>query len=193
MGLIIEDGKGSGKTAGVNVENRLEAECITSTVEHHVNHEEEGAYNVLLSQSPTAGDDCIFYMENTNDVEMVIEGFKLGFKNATAVDAEFYVQIGDTGTRNSGTDVVPVNLNAGSGKTASGNFEKGADLDGGSATLAGGSEIERFVFADVQNLVTTNINFECDVILPKNQTLTLWASDAGATYYVTVIFYYHNA
>ena len=182
----------NGTVVEVTDENRLRTFSISRSLESHVNHEEGEAYNVLFSQSPTAADDCIFYMVNSSDTGMIIEGITLGFINAAAVDAEVYVQLGDKGTRNGATALTPGNLNAGSGNAADGTFEQGADLDGGVATLTGGTEIERWVFANVQDRESAYINFEQDVILPKNQTLTIWVSDVDATYYVTVPFHYHN-
>ncbi len=190
--MIIEDGKGSGRRAAVGMGNMLRVHAVTQTMERHTNDEHGDAYHCVFSQSPTAADDCFFYMVNSSDdSEIIVEGIWLGFINATAVDAEVYVKLGDKGTRNSATALTPANCNAGSGRAADGTFEKGADLDGGAASLTGGTEIERFVFADVQNLVTKHFNFEQDLIIPKNETMTLWATDAGATYYVTVVFNFH--
>ena len=189
---VIEDGKGKGFKAGVDEENMLRVHAVMQTMERHTNDEHGEAYHCIFSQSPTAADDCFFYMVNSSDDDIIIEGLWLGFINATAVDAEFYVKLGDKGSRNSATALTPANCNAGCGRAADGTFEKGADLDGGAATLTGGTEIERFVFADVQNLVTKHFNFEQDLVIPKNETMTLWATDAGATYYVTVVFNFHS-
>jgi hypothetical protein len=190
--MIIEDGKGSGVKVGVTSENRIQTESIISSIEHHINHHDEEAYSLTFNQSPTAGDDCIFYLKNTKDKDLTVEGFLFGFKNASAVDAELYIKLGCAGTRNAATTLTAANLNAGSGKTAEGDFEKGADLDGGAATLSGGTEVMRFLFANIQDLETKSINFEQDLIIPKNQTMTFWASDAGATYYFTLLFNYHS-
>ncbi len=191
--MQIEDGHGTGNKAKVSTAGHLRVHAITQTMERHTNDEHGDSYNVLFSQSPTAADDCFFYMvNNSSEKEIIVEGIWLGFINATAVDAELYIKIGDKGTRNSATALTPANLNAGSGRAADGTFEKGADLDGGAATLTGGTEIERFVFADVQNLTSKMFNFEQDIILPKNETMTMWATDAGATYYVTVVFNFHT-
>jgi len=191
--MIIESGTGNGKLVGVSRSNRILADALSVTAEHYYNHENGEAYNVLFSQSPTAGDDCIFYMKNTSEKDLVVEGITLGVINAGAVDAEFYIKLNDKGTRNSATTVDPANLNTASGKEAEGDFEYGADLDGGAATLTGGYEIERYVLANVQDLVSTHLNFHQDVIIKPGGTLTLWASDAGATYYVTIPFHYHPA
>jgi hypothetical protein len=190
--MIIEDGKGSGYKVGASSENRMLVDAVIATIEHHVNHHDEEAYNVIFSQSPTAGDDCIFWMKNTSDVDMTVEGLTLGFKDATAVDAEFYIKLGDSGTRNSASTLTAANLNAGSGHSADGEFEQGADLDGGAATLSGGVEVKRWLFANTQDRQSSFINFNQDIVIPKNQTFTMWASDAGATYYCILHLNFHG-
>lgn len=190
--MQIEDGTGKGFKVKVSHENFMEVHAISESVESHVNHVHGNSYHCVFNQSPTAGDDCFFYMVNNSDENhIIIEGVHIGIKDATAVDAEVYFKLSAKGTRNSGTALTPVNCNTGSGIAADGTFEKGADLDGGAATLTGGSEVERYIFANVQDQISTHFNFEQDVILTKNETLTMWATDAGATYYVTVIFNFH--
>jgi hypothetical protein len=191
MGFRIE-GASNGVHANVTEDGRLKVNSIIVTEEHHANHVNNSAYNVTFSQSASAVDDCIFYMQNTDSTDMIVEGITLGFKNAGSVDAEIYVKLGNTGTRNSAVDVTPVNLNVGSGKTADGIFQYGPDLNGGVAELTDGSEIERFIFPNVQDLQTNHFNFQQDVILPKNTTLTIWVTDPDATFYVTLPFYYHK-
>ena len=169
----------------------MEVHAISESVESHVNHVHGNSYHCVFNQSPTAGDDCFFYMVNSSDENhIIIEGVYIGMKNATAADAEIYFKLGAKGTRGNETALTPVNCNTGSGTAADGTFEKGADLEGG-GTLTGGSEIERYVIAGVNDLVSTHFNFEQDIILIKNETFTIWATDAGATYYITVVFNFH--
>jgi hypothetical protein len=189
--MQIEDGTGRGFKVKVSKENFMEVHAITQSVESHVNHVHGNSYHCVFNQSPTAGDDCFFYMvNNSDDNHVIIEGVYIGMKNATAADAEIYFKLGAKGTRGGVTVLTPVNCNTGSGMAAVGTFEKGADLEGG-GTLTGGSEIERYVIAGVNDLVSTHFNFEQDIILVKNETLTIWATDAGATYYITVVFNFH--
>ena len=173
-------------TASVSAENRLRTDALTSTTEHHVNHLHGLAFNVLFAQSPTAGDDCIIFIQNTDDTDLCLEGLWLSVSAA----CEIYFQIGDDGTRNAATDIVPVNLNSGSGLLADGTFEVGADLDGGAATLAGGAEFNRLIFRAA--IDTAHFNFEQDVILKRNGTLTIWCSQAAPTVTGAIVFNYHS-
>ena len=183
--MYIEDGKGSGSLVGATKDHQLLTKATTVSVEHYINHQYGLAFNVLFEQAPTAGDDCILYIENQNVFDMVIEGVQLSVSGA----GEVYIQINDLGTRNAATDLTPVNLNAGSGNLADGEFEVGADLDGAAVTLAGGSEIERYVFRAATD--TNAFNFDQDVFLPKNRTMTIWC-DAIVTVNGTVMFHYAN-
>ena len=189
--MQIEDGTGKGFKVKISKENYMEVHSISQSVESHVNHVHGDAYQCVFNQSPTAGDDCFFYMINNSDENhIIIEGVTIGVKGATADDAEVYFKLSAKGTRGGVTALTPVNCNTGSGRAADGTFEKGADLEAAS-TLTGGSEVERYVFAGVQDQVSKHFNFEQDIILIKNETFTIWATDAGATYYITVVFNFH--
>ena len=185
--MQFEDGKGRGHRCAVNEDNRALTEAVISTIEHFCNHAKSDAYQLPFEQSPTAGDDCIFYVSNDDQTkDMSVEGFVLSVDQA----CELYFQLNDKGTRNGATDIVPVNMNAGSGKSAIGTFEQGADLDGGAATLTGGTEFTRMIFRAATD--SAYWNFEQDIILPRNATLTLWCSNAAATVNAAMIFNYHS-
>ena len=182
--MYIEDGTGTGRKAGVTPHGRLEVLAVTASTEHHANEEGE-AYHLLFDQAPTGADDCIVYVQNSDDDDMCIEGVWL----SPSAACEIYFELGATGTRNAATATVPANCNAGSGHVADGTFEVGADLAGGAATLTGGVEVERFVFRAAAN--SAFFNFEQDIIVPKNSTFTIWSS-AIATVNGTLAFNHHT-
>jgi len=185
--MIIEDGH-SGNKVAVNTGNRMLVQAVEESIEHHINHFHGLAFQLIFSESPTAGDDCIFYMQNTSDTDLVIEEAMLFVDGACEVS----LQIGAKGTRNAATAIVPINANAGSGLSADGIFESGADLDGGSATLSGGSTIVMYKFGAATSK-SEIFNFAQDVILPKNETISMWCNDSTATIYATLPINYHNA
>jgi len=185
--MIIEDGH-SGNKVAVNNDNRMLVQAVESSIEHHINHFFGLAFQLTFDVSPDATNDCIFYMQNTSDTDLVIEEIMM-FVDASC---EISLKIGDKGTRNSATNLIPINANAGSGLSADGIFEKGVDLDGGGATLSGGNEIAMYKFGS-SNGKTESFNFAQDIILPKNETLTIWCSDSSVTLYATLPINYHNA
>ncbi len=182
--MVIEDGTGKGFRAGVSSLNRLLSDSVTSTNAHAANVDGD-AYHMLFNQAPTAGDDCILYMENSDERDLVMEGLYLSVAGA----CELYFRLRDLGTRNAAGANVPANCNSGSGQTADGTFEVGADLDGGAASLTGGIEVERYIFIAATG--SSHFNFEQDIILPKNATMTIWCS-AIVTITGTVVFNYHG-
>jgi len=189
MGLIIEDGQGNGYTVGVTDENMLRTLCVTESIEHHANQKHGDAYSLPISVSADAADDCIFYMKNTSDNDMVIEGITIGAHTTTANDS-VYFKLGDSGIRDSATDVTPTNLNSGSGKSASGEFETGIHLNDG--TLDGGTEFERVLITGTTK-DSSNFNFTQDLIIPKNGVFTIYIGGSGTgTYFLTMNFHYHD-
>lgn len=162
--MMLEDGTGSGKTAAVNSDNKLEVNAIAASPEHFINQERGQAYSVLFSATPTGADDCFFYMKNTSESDMIVEGFGLWLVANEYIDIKLKID----GTPIGGTDVVPTNLNGGSGNLAIGQFQNGNDITGLTGTTA------YRVYHGSSN-ATTYTNFEMDIILPKNQSLALFA------------------
>lgn len=145
------------------------------------------AYHAQFDQSPLANDDCVLYMANEHPTWiLIIEGIWLQIDGA----GEIYFKISDEGTRNSASAVIPANLNAKAGNDAQGTFEEGTDLDGGAATLTGGTEIERYIFVAAMN--SQHFNFEADVVLGLGNTFTIWGSDSTRTIHGTVVFHYYE-
>jgi len=190
--MLINDGEGKGTSAGVTDENMLRTESVTQTVEHHINQEHGQAYSIPFSQSPTAADDCIFYLKNDSDDDMTIEGITIGATDPGANDS-VYFKLGDVGTRSGATALTPINLNTGSGNSATGTFEKGADLTAG--TIDGGTEFERIILAAsaATDLISKPFNFSQDIIIKENGTFSIYiGGSAAGTYYITVHLNYHN-
>jgi len=71
--MLIEDGLGTGKIAGISSENRLLTESVSSSVEHHINHHNGESYNALFAVNPDGADDCIFYLKNQDNTDLIIE------------------------------------------------------------------------------------------------------------------------
>jgi hypothetical protein len=178
---IIEDGKGSGKKAEVNAENRLLTHAITQTLEHHSNVSEGTAYQLLFQKTPSSADCCFVYMKNGNGVNLIVEGILL----RTSSDEQIEVKLKTTGTA-VGTAAVPANCNAGSGNNADGTFI----VDDGITGLTHGNTVERFYITGSNT--SSYYNFEQDLIVPPNQTLCLHAVTGGIEIDGTLVFHYHQ-
>lgn len=188
--MIIYGGTGNGYAAGVTNDNKLQVKAVTVSDEHYHNNDLGRAFHAVFNQSPTAADDCIFYIANdSDDRTMVIEGVDIGVKNCTA-DDEIYFEINTAGTTNAGTTLTPVNVNAESGHSAGVTCEYGADLDGGAATLTTGSEVYRMVLAGITDMTNKMFNMECDISIPYGKAFTIWiGGSATGTYYINLPFY----
>jgi len=183
--MQVEDGGNTGAKMTVTREGYANVAAVTASTEHHANAEHGDAYHMVFEVTPTAGDDCFLFLQNDDDKLMTVEGIWLSPAGA----AEIYFQEGNAGTRNAAVVNVPAQCNFGSGNTADGTFETGVDLDGGAATLAAGTEFERYIFRAAAN--SGYFNFEQDIIIPKNGTLTIWSS-ASVLINGTVVFNYHE-
>lgn len=187
MGLQIEDGKGTGRTAAVDSDNRLSTTAVVSSIEHHVNHAHENAYNASFDNSPTLANDAIFYLKNDSDMDLTVEGFYLSTTGTlTGSSFDVFIEINTSDTP-SGTTVTPTNMNAGSGKIADVTCLKGSDLG---ITNGNGTEVARGRFTSAFS--TSFFNFEQDLILPKGKSLALFCNDAALTVQGHIPFNFHS-
>ena len=187
--MLLEDGTGSGRTAKVDAENKLETRAVTEAEAQHVNSKEGEAY-ILFSpissdnQNPSAdlGPPCIFYIKNTNDTNLIIPEVRMWAEENEYID----IYLNQIGTPIDGNTATPVNMNLNSGKQATGTFLEGARITG----MSGGVFFDRLrIAADDADHV---FKWEPTIIIPKNNILTIYAGNGGILTEATVIFYYHG-
>ena len=188
--MLILDGTGSGRSAAVNKDNKLEVVAITATSEHNTNHHDGLAFNVCFEVTPTATDPsggdteaCIFYMKNTSEVDITIEGIFLRL-GGTGEEDTIEVRGRDEGVPVGGSVTVPTNLNLGSGNAAEGTFLLGNSITG----MSGGENINKFW---ITSNGTKFFNFDQDIIVPKNRILTIYSRNSVAEIDGTLSFNYH--
>ena len=190
--MLIEDGTGSGRTAAVNSENRLKTIAITTSVEHHINHEEGLSFSFITQQTPayddpstSSGDVCFAYIKNTDDIDMCLE--EIDIRLGGTSESEIIKILGKTnGTPVNGDTITPANLNLGSGREADGIFQAGSEITG----LSGGTELHR-IYVGSSNTSET-FNFGQDIIVPKNNIITLWATNLNVEIDIVLLFNYHS-
>jgi len=140
-----------------------------------------------LSNPSTAEDtDIMFiYLKNESDFDMIIEGvdFRLNGESQTEV---IEVQAGDGEVPVGGVSIAPANLNLGSANQADGIFLASNEI----TEVSQGTPMFRF-FIESSN-TTSPINFEQDLIVPKNNVITLWAKHGGEEITGMIIFYYKD-
>ena len=180
----------NGTPASVCDENRLQVEAVTVSEEHHANIHDGTAYSWYFTNDPDAADDCIFYLKNNADQDLILEGMDLFVTD----DTDVYLKLGGSGDPcTAGTTVTGANLNAGSGNVANVTAEHDGDIEGAGSTFSGGTEVARYVYQSGTLVNTHHINFPCDLIIPKNQIFTLWLDTISIVIQCTVWGYFqHN-
>jgi hypothetical protein len=182
MALTIGDGKGTGKTVGVDNDNRMRVNSVSQSIEHFINHVKGQAYNLLFSATPTGVGDCFLYFKNESETDVIIEGFWIHLEANEYVD----IYLDQTGNPAGGSDITPANLNSGSGASAEGTFQHGNDITG----LSGGTQIHRIYHASSQGSIYHNFNQ--DIILTKNGVFTMYVETGTTQIDGVIVFNYHQ-
>jgi len=181
MGLQIEDPR-NGKTVGVTNSNMIKSSSISANIVHYNNHAVGKTFTMKIDVTPSGANQCFAYMKNTSDDDIVIDSFVL----SCPTDENVQVKLGDNGTAAAGTDIVPVNMNAGSGHLADGIFETGVDITG----LNGGSTvINLFINGGESSRVFSPSS---SIIIPKNKTMTLYAVAGSIALNIGILFSYDS-
>lgn len=183
--MQIEDGIGNGFKAKVTNENLLSSDCITTSIEHHTNHDHKTAYHIVFVASGIIDNTAFLYIKNTDDTDMIIEGFRLH----TECDAKVIVVKDPTITTVTGNTNTPANVNLGAGLVADGVFTTA--MSGAISGCTGGTTIDRAFYCS--GCADKLINFEMDVIVPKNKELALFTECcSGCNIGGLVPIYFHS-
>ena len=181
MAEQIKDGVGRGYVASVNEHNLLGVQAVSASVEHWVNHHLQTAYQLLFDVTPTGAGDCFLYLKNTSGEDVIVEGIWLSVGSAEQVE----VHLRDTGTPAGGAAATPVNMNTNTSNAATGTFQTGNDITG----LSGGQTAEKWWVTSAEH---NFFNFEQDLVIGQNGTLTLYATTGGINVRGTLVFNYHE-
>ena len=175
----------NGTPAIVTPKGKLRGYVVSESEEHHANESDGLAFTWQFSNDADAGDDCLFYIKNTDDRDLMLEGIDLYITAA----CEVYLKVGGAGTTAAGTAVVGANLNPGSGNVADVTCLHAPDVEAG-GTFTGATECNRFKYAAAAN--THHVNFAMDIIVPKNQVFTLWCDTVAVVITGTLYGYFHD-
>jgi hypothetical protein len=178
-----------GTTAGVTTENQLEVQSESHSLQHHVSSRNENAYQVWDTTTLTNGTKTVLHLKNGDSAKKLVVSYirlqMIDPSGGTAPPAAAnYFDIGFNRTVSSGGDTLtPVNMNAGSGKTATGTFT------GNGPTMAGTfAEFDRqYVEADGKMII---YNKDGSAILGLNDTLEIrvTSDNTSGTAYARVTF-----
>lgn len=182
MGFNIEDGTGKGYQAKVNEESMLVTYAIVNSMEHHANHKHGVSYNLLFSETASGAEDCIVYIKNLDDKDLLFEGITAN----VATDETLKIILNDIGTPVGGSISTSANLNGGANNIADGTFQTGSDITG----LSGGITTFKYFFKGGES--SKHYNFEQDIVLSKNRVLTIYCVNGSILVDGFISFFYHS-
>lgn len=185
--MFIEDPL-TGDRARVSDEGQVAVRAVMRTVEHHANHYHGRAYNALFAVNPDGANDCIFYLKNNDDEDLIVESVWW----QTSAAEEVYYKLGDTGSavKTNGADITPANLNAGSGQSAdvtcySNTADGAVDITG----LSGGVTIQKLWLTSAASVL---FNCDQDIIVPKNQVFSIYCVGGDTNLRASVTLHFHS-
>lgn len=187
MSTRIEDGKGSGRKAAVDPENRLRVHAVTESESLHAS-EEGQAFNLNTGLISITGDATLLYFKNNEDKDFVIEAVALGsFEGITHSDDPYITLIRnpDGGDLISDGTLVSMNQNRnfGSKKTLADSLVYKGKVGG---TITGGDDI-----AILQATPGGRSFYTIEFILPKGTSLavklTANVTSGSANWYCALI------
>ena len=157
MGFQLEDGKGTGYSAGVGSDNRLLVSSINETIFQY-SAEEGDAYflGTPLVTCTTDGENAIFFYSHNDSSPLIIENFLTTATTASGGAPNMYaVNFYKNPTAMSvATSSVALNQNFGSSNTLDGTVQFGAS---GSAFTGGTLVATLYVPVGQQNDITANL------------------------------------
>jgi len=182
MGLIIDDGKGDGASAGVTNDNRLQVESKSNVRGFYVSRDEERLFNVVFEQSSSAAGNYVGYMKNTSTTRRLI----IDLARLQADSAAIWKIYSATGTATGGITATAKNMNLESALTPE-------------ATLlqynVGGFVASSALIASERHPANTSsvVPFDDTLILGQNNAVAFqYNSGVTGKASVTVRFYYED-
>jgi len=112
--LMIEDGKGTGTRAEVNIENQLVVSAITSTELEHESESNGQAYSWTTDSIDIDAGDTVLLIKNTSDTNLHIDTITMSGKGV----ASWVVHLPTSEVTLAGNTITGVNLNTSSSNVA---------------------------------------------------------------------------
>jgi hypothetical protein len=188
--MILEDGQGTGKKAGINGRNEVKTFSITES-EAQASTFLGDAYNINSGDVTglTAGDATLLYLKNDEDYDIIIEAVAIGLRGFTGLtDMAQITLIQNPTAGDIITDATPVSMNAnrnfGSSKTLKNTTLTYKGKAAG--TITGGNDAIYFYSGNNSRLFA-NIGIE----LPRGSSLAIKVESdatAGTAYAALVAF-----
>jgi hypothetical protein len=179
MGIQIEDGTGTGQTAGISTTgNRLNVSSRSDERIYYISRDNGDSYTATSVDTAAAGEYNFYFKNTSTSKKFYITGFNLGsaelaiFKIATV-----------TGTA-AGSSIVPVNLNRTSGNVADAECF-------GNAAVTGLTEETLLEVVSVPADNSKEVTLHDSLVLGQGDAVAIeYDTGAGATMHVTMIGFF---
>ena len=171
--MIINDGTGTGDTAKVNVENRLDVEAVNRPIVQHINEKYAKVYTLSFDAiDPVGADDYFVYLKNTGTKDFHVTHIRV---RTTVIGVLEIHNVTGTASFTSGNDIAPENLTIGSSNTITATIK--TDTDTTNLSNAGVLFYQRLAVADTDYL----LKVDAHIIIPPGQSIALlWDTATGA-------------
>lgn len=170
---IIKDGAGTGKTAKVNEENRLDVESVSRSIDQHINEVYQKTFSLTWDAiDPVGADDYFVYLKNTGTKNLHVEDLMV--RSTVAGTVELH-HVSGTPSYTSDTDITPVNRYLGSSDSLTATIKTDTNTTG--LTNEGTICYLRCAAVDTDY----SIEISSHLIIPPGQSLALlWDTSTGA-------------
>jgi hypothetical protein len=178
MGMTIEDGTGDGYQVKINNKNMLTTAAVTRGANYYANRE-ENFYSSVVTVTPTSSGNCFYYIKNLCDDDLVFQRISAHVTSNEVIKG----YLNDSGTPVDGTEYIPINRNGGSNKLCDCTVNYGSNITG----LSGGNHFDSF-HIPADNFTHT-YRWEAGIMIPKNRTFTLYATNGSIEIDFTMTFF----
>jgi len=181
---IIKDGTGRGYAAGVDELGRIQANTVIVAHEQHHAVEYQNLFYATygLTTADTNEAPLLFFQNDHTGREYEI------YDVCVSADAAVIVRVYANSVYTSGgTEVVPVNMNLGSGQLPIVNSYEGGASDNLSITTS--DLLKAF---HLPSNTAYGVGFKGSLIIPKGKGISVTAQGAGATEVLGTINFAHN-
>ena len=180
--MFIEDPL-NGKTARVNLKNRLATKAVSKFDSREINLDDGLAFSFVIAVTPTNNSNPFAYLKNSNpNKNLIINSLKVSAAGADTL----IVGISDTGTP-TGTTAIPTNKNT-SSKNAIYTPATDALTNVAISGLTAGAVVDNIVVT--ANQKTERYTWDSGIVLGPNGVFTLRGGNVA--YKVDIGFYYED-
>ena len=170
--MIIEDGTGTGKKAGVDAENRLQTASLVISQDQAINEERGEVWSIPFEGlDPAAANDYVLYIKNTGESTLQVSDVRI-MADTAATQVEIHVVTGTAG--GSLTDITAVSRTVGSAASPEADLKSSADITG-----ITGSGVLFFIQCDTVNR-EYHLRTSSKIRIPKGKAIAILVETATA-------------